>query len=256
MSARQHTTLGLGALAPHACSAHFCSIMDAFVSRKRRCISGPPGLQNAQVSVPSPPPPATVNGTPAHHHDETDTDLKLALLASLHPHIQQDTLLEALLVSQGSVDLASEALAQSRSLSPRKRPAASGTAHQSSLSSYGIRSSHGSRARNTPVKKGRTLHLYTAEDIEAHTPCSIIFNFLPREEADALLLELLDESPTYTNLEFQLFDQVVKSPHSFCFYVNSLAEAEKQKTEYIYDGRKVKVSPTISCHFVAVFVIA
>ncbi|KAF2786033.1 hypothetical protein K505DRAFT_368577 [Melanomma pulvis-pyrius CBS 109.77] len=205
--------------------------MDAFVSRKRRCISRPSGLQHAQASVLSPPPPATV--------DETDTDLKLALLASLHPRVEQDSLLEALLVSQGSVDLASEALAQSRSLSPRKRPAASGTRHQSSLSSYGIRSSHGSRARNTPVKKGRTLHLYTAEDIEAHTPCSIIFNFLPREEADAVLLELLHESPTYTNLEFQLFDQVVKSPHSFCFYVNSLAEAEKQKTEYIYDGRKV-----------------
>lgn len=54
-----------------------------------------------------------------------------------------------------------------------------------------------------------------------------------------MLTELLEEAPSYSALDFKLFDRVVKSPHTFCFYVNSLAEAEEQKTEYIYDGRPV-----------------
>ena len=91
------------------------------------------------------------------------------------------------------------------------------------------------------MKKGKTLYLFSPEDIEQHTPCSIIHNFLPPQQANALLQQLLDETPTYDSLEFKLFDRVVTSPHTFCFYVNSLAEAEEQKTEYIYDGRKIEV---------------
>jgi hypothetical protein len=212
--------------------------MDAFVSRKRRRISD---LEAIQASTPLVPKPAAAKETPTlnDNNSDNDTDLKLALLASLHPKIDHHILLEALLISQGSVDRASEALAP-RLSKPATLRKTSGSVHQSSLSSYGIASAQANGIKKTLAKKGRPLHLYLPEDIEAHTPCSLILNFLPREEADALLLELLQESSTYKKLEFQLFDRVVESPHTFGFYVNSLAEANAQKTEYIYDGKKVE----------------
>ena len=176
--------------------------------------------------------------------EEESTDYKLALLSSLHPRLDATMLLEALLASDGSVEQASECVTHTQTASPRKRPAPStSVGYQSSLSAYRI-ASHGTwsgPARKTLVRKGQTLYLYSPEDIEAHAPCSIIHNFLPPKQADALLLQLLEEAPTYGTLEFKLFDRVVSSPHTMCFYVRSLAEAQEQKTEYIYDGRRVDV---------------
>jgi hypothetical protein len=203
--------------------------MDAFVSRKRRRVEEPSKLATQTLSPPEDVP----------IQEEESTDFKLALLASLHSTLDETTLLEALLASEGSVEQASEWLSQRNTISPRKRSA---VGFQSSLSAYRISPQEGGPAKKQLVKKGQTLHLYSPADIEAHTPCSIIHNFLPTKQADALLLQLLDEAPTYQSLEFKLFDRVVWSPHTFCFYVNSLAEAEEQKTEYIYDGRKVEVS--------------
>lgn len=207
--------------------------MDGFISRKRRRLSRPEGGIASVVQA------AANDETPAE--EEESTDFKLALLASLHPNLNEETLLEALLISDGSVNQASLALKQSRTVSPRKRPATSGIGYQSSLSSYRLSPQGTGSAKKPLTQKGKTLYLYTSADVEAHTPCSIIHNFLPPEEADALLLELVEQAPTYQKLEFQLFDRVVKSPHTFCFYVNSWDDAEKQKTEYIYDGRKVEV---------------
>ena len=81
--------------------------------------------------------------------------------------------------------------------------------------------------------------LQSPEDVEAHTPCSIIHNFLPTEDADMLIRELLDESSTFKRDKFQMFDRAVESPHTFRFYVDSWDEAEKQKTEYFYNGGRV-----------------
>jgi hypothetical protein len=171
--------------------------MDAFVSRKRRRVE-----------------PCT-GSAPDAANDEP-TDFKLAVLASLHPAVDASTLLEALLAAEGVVEHASAALAPGNP-SPRKRSA--GIGYQSSLSVYRLASSsQPGPAKKALVQKGRTLKLYSPADIESHTPCSIVHNFLPSDQADALLLELLQESPTYANLEFKLFDRVVQSPHTFCFW--------------------------------------
>jgi hypothetical protein len=226
-------------LSPHINST--CAIwrldtckMDAFVSRKRKRAEQQNKSVSARISTPT--------HEIAAQDEEESTDFKLALLASLHPVLDDNTLLESLLACEGSVEQASEWLTQHNTTSPRKRPASSTVGFQSSLSAYRISPQGTGPAKKQLVKKGQTLHLYSPEDIEAHTPCSIIHNFLPAKQADALLLQLLDEAHTYQSLEFKLFDKVVWSPHTFCFYVNSLAEAEEQKTEYIYDGRQVEVS--------------
>jgi hypothetical protein len=194
--------------------------MDAFVSRKRKWAEqSPKSVENISVQ-----------------QEEDSTDFKLAILASLHPKLDEGTLLEALLAADGHVEQASESLSQ-----PRKRPASSTVGYQSSLSSYRITPANGTSTKNPMVKKGKTLFLYSPEDVEAHTPCSIIHNFLPAKQAEALLSQLLEEASSYNRYKFKLFERVVLSPHTYSFYVNSLEEAEKQKTEYIYNGGELEV---------------
>ncbi|KAI4606733.1 hypothetical protein J4E80_010045 [Alternaria sp. BMP 0032] len=204
--------------------------MDAFVSRKRKWDEGPPRSVASTGKRPS----------EARDPEEESTDFKLALLASLHPTVDEGTLLEALLAADGAVEQASECLSRPQVTSPRKRPASSTVGYQSSLSSYRIAPANGTLNKKPLVRKGKTLFLYSPEDIEVHTPCSIIHNFLPVEQADALLSQLLDASSTYDRYEFKLFDRVVVSPHTYSFYVNSLEEAERQKTEYIYNGGQIE----------------
>ena len=203
--------------------------MDAFVSRKRKWVEQSPSSSNNK------------GVQPRENAEEESTDFKLALLASLHPNLDEGTLLEALLAADGVVEQASECLSQPLAASLGKRPAPSTVGYQSSLSSYRIVPANGTLTRKPLVRKGKTLFLYSPEDIEAHTPCSIIHNFLPAKQADALLSQLLEEASTYERFEFKLFDRVVLSPHTYSFYVNSLAEAERQKTEYVYNGGQIEV---------------
>jgi len=182
-------------------------------------------------------------------NEDDSTDFKLALLASLNPDIGQDILLDALLSANGSVEDASKQLSGvTNSLTtPRKRRNTNAsTGYQSSLSTFTVKNGSNSPNKKVLTRKGRTLHLYSPEDIEQHTPCSIIHNFLPHDEADSLLREILPETPTFKRDKFKLFDRVVESPHSICFYVNSWDEAQRQKTEYVYNGSYVSdVRPTL-----------
>ena len=172
--------------------------------------------------------------------DDATTDIKLATLASLFPNVEQSVLLDLLISENGFVNAVITSLSSSSAtLSPRKRSVA-GVGHQTSLTAF-RRSESGppdspSAKRRALTRKGQTLHLYSPEDIAAHTPCSIIHNFLPVEEADKLLRELLEEAPTFRRQTFKIFDTAVESPHSACFYVNSLKERETQRTEYLYNG--------------------
>ena len=184
---------------------------------------------------------------PTENGHEDSTELKLATLISLHPELDQSLLLDLLISAEGSVNrvLASLETADRRDQS-RKRSAAS-IGQQTSLSAFtaAAPSSSPSKKRKVLTKKGDTLHLYSPEDIASHTPCSIIHNFLPSNEADKLLKELLEESPTYERQTFKLFDNVVQSPHSACFYVDSLEDIKSQKTEFLYNGSHLSVCKTV-----------
>ena len=198
------------------------------MSRKRRKLSSPPGSKTTEE--------ISALGAP----DDESTDFKLALLSSLHPYIEQQVLLDVLLTHEGLVEKASDSLKTPDS-PPRKTSAATG--YQSSLSGF-VTSNDvvGPPGKKLLSKKGKTLHLYSPEDVAKHTPCSIIHNFLPAEEANALLEELLKEAPTFERMTFKLFDNVVQSPHTACFYVEGMEELRRQKTEYIYNGGLLTVS--------------
>ena len=56
-----------------------------------------------------------------------------------------------------------------------------------------------------------------------------------------MLEELLEEAKTFERQTFKLFDNVVQSPHTACFYVASLEEAKRQRTEYVYNGSYLTV---------------
>ncbi|TKA30441.1 hypothetical protein B0A50_02668 [Salinomyces thailandicus] len=202
--------------------------MYAFIPRKRRKLA--------------PPTEPAASAQSQHEQDDSEsTDFKLAILASLHPNKTSDVLLDYLLAYDGSVEEATAALASSpKDALPPKRSTVTG--YQSSLSSFARPAQadgEAPRPAKAVVKKGRTLHLYSPEDIEAHTPCSIIHNFLAADEADALLKELLQEAPSFRKETFQLFDRTVESPHTMRFYVDSQDEAEAQRTEYVYNGSYV-----------------
>ncbi|KAL8399898.1 hypothetical protein RB594_000347 [Gaeumannomyces avenae] len=213
--------------------------MDAFVTRKR-C-------------------------KPSSDDDSDSTDLKLALLSSLHPDLDQSLLLDVLLAHDGSVDEASASLSAAF-LAPGKpggggggrgTRAAMGGGTQSSLRSFTTTtaaahpasssssspSSHASPAKKRTAKalsrKGKTLFLYDPIDIAEHTPCTVVHNFLPPDDANALLRELLAESETFEKTTFKLFDNVVSSPHTTAFFVGSFEEMHQQKYEYLYNGAKL-----------------
>ena len=204
--------------------------MDAFLSRKRLRVEEPI-IQSEQK----------LDGLriPSDQEDAESTDMKLAILASQYSHIIPEALLELLVEAGGSVEKVAAMIGVSQSLPPPRKRSAHGIGLQSSLTSFqqtGIISKAPS-ARLAPLtRKGATLHLYTPGDVAAHTPCSIIHNFLPTAEANALLRELLDEACTFGRQSFKVFDNVVQSPHSACFYVDNLEEIQKQKTEYLYNG--------------------
>jgi hypothetical protein len=162
--------------------------------------------------------------------DDESTEFKLTLLSSVHPSIDQSILLDLLLDHDGNVERASESLSLGES-SPRKIPRRLG--QQSSLTRYVEESASTVKKKRVLSKRGKTLHLYSPEDVAAHTPCSIIHNFLPPGEANALLKELLVDAQTYESMTFKLFDNVVQSPHTACLYVNSFEEMQNQKTECV-----------------------
>ncbi|KAH0566469.1 hypothetical protein GP486_000139 [Trichoglossum hirsutum] len=222
--------------------------MDAFISRKRRRISTPTERTD----------PLQL----ASNVQDDSTELKLAILSSLHPNVDQGALLELLLSSEGSVEDVSRALAtQANSVDgdPSRRPTVhANQQQQTSLSDFlgppqprDCPESPQKRAPRALTQKGKTLHLFSPEDIAIHTPCSLIHNFLPAEEANSLLEELLEESKTFERRTFKLFDNVVQSPHSACFYVASLEEMRTQMTEYVYNGSyltDVRILPHIAAN--------
>ena len=216
--------------------------MESFISRRpaRELASSSPPLPQKQETQSTQPQALNVADL------EDTTDVKLATLSSLLPTIDQATLLDLLISTDGSVEKVLSSLSGHNEVtSPRKKRSATSVGYQTSLAAFrkpeSLDPGLPSAKRRVLTKKGQTLHLYSAEDIAAHTPCSIIHNFLPAKEAEDLLRELLQEAPTFERQTFKLFDNVVQSPHSACFYVESLEERERQRTQYLYNGSYLNV---------------
>jgi alkylated DNA repair dioxygenase AlkB len=210
--------------------------------------------------------------------DDLDTDVKLAMLLSLFPNRLEAELLDILVSCDGDVEAASAALARGGAIidgaapSTQTSPGATFLANkpekiQTSLSSFAIIHAttssgddagekkridiDGSLLMKAKTKKGKTLHLFTVEDIAASTPCSLIPNFLAPAEANALLEELLEESKTFERYTFQLFQNTVQSPHTSAFFVANLDDHRRRRSgnnEYVYNGKfRSDVRPLTPC---------
>jgi alkylated DNA repair dioxygenase AlkB len=185
-------------------------------------------------------------------YDDEPTELKLARLISLFPDLDEAVLLDVLVSYEGCVEAASACLDARRDTKRETLNFIPGI-QTSLLSSFQSTTSNPSTASpgwSKPLtKRGKTLHLYAPDDIAKHTPCSIIHNFLPPEEANALLTELLEEAKTFQPDTFQLFDKTVQSPHTSKLYVSTDYELRQQTEQYVYNGvyqRDVrKLSPTM-----------
>ncbi|KAK0672279.1 putative alpha-ketoglutarate-dependent dioxygenase [Cercophora samala] len=189
----------------------------------------------------------TIDNSTDESHEES-TDVKLAILASLHPDIEQEMLLDILLAHDGNVQATSEALKSSSSSRPAKKTNST-IAGQTSLRFFTIDPSSGEPSSKKPKilsKKGQTLYLYDPQDISEHTPCTIIHNFLPAQEANELLSELLEEAKTFQRASFKLFDNIVSSPHTSGFYVGSQKELQEQKDDYHYNGGRISDVRTLT----------
>lgn len=200
--------------------------MDAFITRKKRARSP---LEEAE--------PGVTRETDIA--DDEPTEVKLAILSSLHPDVPQDALLDILLAHDGSVADTSTSLSAPRNTTSRvssKKPI-SNVGPQTSLRNFATPSGTYRNGGPSPKKakllsrKGTTLHLFDPADIAEHTPCSIIHSFLPPDLANELLREMLNESRSYEKITFKLFDNVVSSPHTSSFYVDSFDEMQRQKFE-------------------------
>ncbi|PWY88763.1 CUE domain protein, partial [Aspergillus sclerotioniger CBS 115572] len=184
--------------------------MDRFVSKKRP--------RSPQTPIPQ---------------DEDSTDLKLTLLMSLFPDMALDALMEILVSSSGCVETAS-AIIKAQAPPAKKRVPVPGTpAIQTSLASH---IQFPTSTNRTLPPKGTSLHLYSPTDIATYTPCTLIHNFLPSAQANALLIELLAESPHFFRPQFQLFSRTVSSPHSSSIYVSTPEEHHQHTSEYTYGG--------------------
>ena len=203
--------------------------MDAFVTRKRRRIEEMVSAVDGKLEDVE---------TASVREDVETTDTKMATLASLFPNLESGFLLDLLMSVDGSVAESIKILEPSQVICQRKRSTPSiGFQASLSLPQHKEDCVKPSCPPWAPLtRRGTTLHLYSPEDIAAHTPCSIIHNFLPALEANELLKELLAEATSFGRQTFKVFDNVVQSPHSSCFYVDSVEEQHKQKTEYLYNG--------------------
>ncbi|KAK9422708.1 hypothetical protein SUNI508_00571 [Seiridium unicorne] len=177
--------------------------------------------------------------------DENEsTDVKLAILASLFQNFSEEALLECLLEHDGSVDAASASLSNEISQQVNKTRNRPVIGSQTSLKFFsspqpGAAQLTSPKKARLMSKKGTTLHLYDPGDVAQNTPCSIIHNFLPQDMANDLLEEMLDESKTFEKITFKLFDNVVQSPHTSTFYVETERELNIQKHEYFYNGARL-----------------
>lgn len=68
--------------------------------------------------------------------------------------------------------------------------------------------------------KGKPLHLYDSDSVKSLLPCTLRLNVFSKELADRLLTKMLEESETWAENKFNMFDRDVSSPHTSSVYTN------------------------------------
>jgi len=159
---------------------------------------------------------------------QDDTDLSLAMLASIAPDMTFEGLLELLVSADGDIERAKRLLGKQGEK----------CSVQPSLKRY-VDGEWKHKNANLDMNKDGVLHLYEPEQIAAISPCTLLLNIFQKPLARSLALELLDQSKSWTSNTFRLFDRTVTSPHRTCFYVLNNDEQTKHG-DFTYNGSRLE----------------
>lgn len=145
------------------------------------------------------------------------TEEKVAELKRQFPEADESSLLELLVVCDGSLSSAERLLMETFPKGPsRKRSKVVRQANIQSLMSGTVNKkliSTNTSGSNKPV------FLYTKEDLETTVPyCTIHYNFLPNDLASSLLQTIMDDTVDFVSSEFYLFGNRCVSKHDTKMY--------------------------------------
>ena len=201
---------------------------------------------------------------PTSNHQRTvmngDTDTLIALVSSLLPQYTytQDVILDALIQSNGDVEVAVQALQSKRltkkrnhssldtwlnppakKISTRKnsssastdKPYAPTAVASNSMPSINLMSILRQPSPEKPLIPCRLppLTLLTPALVAEHTPCTLHLSVLPPELACKLFYTMVDKSKEWKRNKWWIADKVVESPHLTSFYVRKTDGLDKNE---------------------------
>ncbi|CAN6618755.1 hypothetical protein TRVA0_007S02212 [Trichomonascus vanleenenianus] len=148
---------------------------------------------------------------------DLSTEEKLKQLRKVAKDADEEVLLDILTACNGSVDLAKQLLAGEEDKQSKKKEC---PGYQSTLKRF-ITDAAGNSANLKKPKtdqKGTVVHLYDENQIRDLLPCTFHRNIFPKDLADSLLEYLLEDSKTWRQRAFTMFEREVASHHTACLY--------------------------------------
>lgn len=172
-------------------------------------------------------------------------------LAESYPSVPKDTLLELLLVCNGSKSSTESLIIDSLGLPPKKRKLDK-PKYQSSISGLfqnlkrgklSTTAQHAVRPFTNPGstrQRTQVIQLFDPDDVSEHLApyASLHRSFLPTELSNNLLKHLMSQTLKLSENEFYLFGQLCKSDHATGVFLDKEVNG-KSSSEYVYNGQKV-----------------
>lgn len=146
------------------------------------------------------------------------TEAKIRELRDQFPSADESSLLEILVLCDGSLSKAEKLLMETFSDIPRVKRAKS--EKQSSVTKLLGGSGVDTRLKSTNTTgANKPVYLYTKEDLETTVPYATIhYNFLPKDVADGLLTTISKDERDFLETEFYLFGNKCVSNHQTKMY--------------------------------------
>jgi alkylated DNA repair dioxygenase AlkB len=148
----------------------------------------------------------------------TDTETKLEQITSVYNEISPETALEMLISCNGKVAEVLELLGPTAAEFTKSAPKSE---YQSTLKRFVDQEPLSFSKKLRTDVKGKTIHIFDPEQVEHLVPCTMKLKVFPPDLADKLLQFLLEDSQTWTQNQFYMFERQVASHHTTAFYTDN-----------------------------------